>query len=220
MAKRFIDTEMFEDEWFSNLSKDGKLFFVYFITNCDHAGILKVNRKLITFQTDIKNIDTVINELGNSLVRVNEEYLFMPKFIKFQYPDFPKSTVKQQYSALKILISFGLYDDKTNSYIRVNKELNNYYDNVIVNDSVNVTKGKTLFRNSIYFDKAKFKEALPDWNKAKLLHYYESALNWSDSNGKGKIDWIATVKIWARKDEKEGKTFDVKQVNHNLQGTL
>lgn len=105
----------------------------------------------------------------------------------------------------------------TNSTVNDNVTVN-VNDNVINNK--NKTAGRCLFRNSIYFDKAKFKEALPDWNKAKLLHYYESALNWSDSNGKGKIDWIATVKIWARKDEKEGKTFDVKQVNHNLQGTL
>lgn len=99
------------------------------------------------------------------------------------------------------------------------KQKDSYKDNNKDNNKDN-KRSKTLFRNSIYFDKNKFKESLPDWNKAKLLHYYESALNWSDSNGEMKKDWIATVKIWARKDEKEGKTFDVKKVNPNLQGTL
>jgi hypothetical protein len=138
MSKRFIDSNLFNDEYFMSLSKDGKLFFIYFITNCDHAGILKLNKKLIQFQTDIECIETVIEELGNSLVTLKENTYFMPKYIKFQYPDFPKSNVKQQDSALKILISYGLFDVKTNSILTVSKELKDSYDNdnVIVNESL------------------------------------------------------------------------------------
>lgn len=80
----------------------------------------------------------------------------------------------------------------------------------IVEDRKSNSKGNTLFRNSIYFDKDKFKQALPEWSKTKLSHYYESALNWSDSNGEMKKDWIATVKTWARKDELDGKKFETK----------
>jgi hypothetical protein len=140
MSKRFIDTNLFNDDWFMDLSKDGKLFFVYFITNCDHAGILKLNKKLIEFQTKIKDLEIVIQELGKSLIRVRDNVFFMPKYINFQYPDFPKSNVKQQESALRILIEHGMYDQKTNSIVTVSKELNNSYDNdidnVIVIDSV------------------------------------------------------------------------------------
>ena len=59
MAKRFIDTLIFDDEWFCELSKDSKLFFIYFITKCDHAGILRFNKSLCKFQTGITNFDTV-----------------------------------------------------------------------------------------------------------------------------------------------------------------
>jgi len=37
MSKRFIDTNLFQDEWVNELSKDCKLFFIYHITTCDHA---------------------------------------------------------------------------------------------------------------------------------------------------------------------------------------
>ena len=85
-------------------------------------------------------------------------------------------------------------------------------DSVSDNDSVNVNDNNkivlskpTLFKDSVYFDKVKFKKVMPeDWNKEKLLYYYESALAWS-GEGKKKIDWVATIKTWARKDEKEGK---------------
>jgi hypothetical protein len=71
---------------------------------------------------------------------------------------------------------------------------------------------QTLFKNSIYFDKSKFKEAFPEWSTDKLKHYYESALDWSESKGKLMKDWKATIRGWARKDEQEGKvTFAIKK---------
>jgi hypothetical protein len=86
--------------------------------------------------------------------------------------------------------------------------------NVNVNDNVinNIDSKQTLFKNSIYFDKDKFKEAFPEWSVEKLKHYYDSALDWSDSKGKLMKDWKATIRGWARKDEQEGKIkFDVKK---------
>lgn len=120
MSKRFIDTGLFDDEWFMNLTQDGKLLWVYFITKCDHAGILRLNMKLCKVQTDIKNIDTVIKELGNRLVTVSEHLFFIPKFINYQYPGFPNSKVRQQQSAVEILTNYKLIDK---GIITVSKEL-------------------------------------------------------------------------------------------------
>ena len=136
MAKRFIDTNMFSDEWVHSLSKDGKLFFVYYITNCDHAGILKLNRSLCEFQTGLKNFDTLIKDFGNTLITVKENVFFMPRFIKFQYPKFPQSNVKQQDSAIKILKSYNLFNEESNSYVTLSKELVNSYVSDSVNDIV------------------------------------------------------------------------------------
>jgi len=129
MAKRFISTNLFDDDWFSELTKEGKLFFLYYITKCDHAGVLRLNSKLAEFQLKIKSIESVIQELGNCLVRVKEGVYFMPKFLKFQYPDFPKSNVKQQIGAIMILTELGIWDKELNSYLTVTKELPNSYDN-------------------------------------------------------------------------------------------
>ena len=69
---------------------------------------------------------------------------------------------------------------------------------------------KHLFSQSIYINKHKFKEALSDWNSEKLKYYYESLLTWSNEGNK-KIDWIATARQWASRDEKLGKLkFDSK----------
>jgi hypothetical protein len=66
-------------------------------------------------------------------------------------------------------------------------------------------KGKRVFfKDSKFYDKKTFAEALPEWTKEKLKYYYEALDAWS-SNGNKKIDWIKTAKTWASRDEKEGK---------------
>lgn len=120
MSKRFIDTGIFEDSWFMELSKDGKLLWIYMITRCDHAGIIEINKRLLEVHTDIKNFEAIVEELGNRCIRLCEELgnssssvgegliYFIPKFIEFQYPGFPKSNVNQQVSALKQIKKYHL----------------------------------------------------------------------------------------------------------------
>ena len=63
---------------------------------------------------------------------------------------------------------------------------------------------KVSFKDSLLFDKNEFKISFPDWTKEKLLYYYEQVLTWSNEGNK-KLDWKATVRTWASRDEKEGK---------------
>lgn len=84
------------------------------------------------------------------------------------------------------------------------KQKGSYKDKDKDNNKDNLLKPKKcFFKDSVYFDKNKFKEALSDWSKDKLAYYYESALTWSNEGNK-KIDWIATVKTWANRDLKKG----------------
>lgn len=128
MAKRFIDTELFNDNWFMELSISGKLLWVYCITTCDHAGILKLNPKLCQFQTGIKELPRVIQELGNRMVTVEQDLYFIPKFLLFQYPGFPKSGAPQQHGAIKILEKYQLFKD---GLLTLNKEYSNSIETVI-----------------------------------------------------------------------------------------
>ena len=112
MAKRFIDTEIFSDPWFMDLSVNAKLLYIYMITNCNHAGIIDINWKLAEFQTGIKQLsksyERLTKEYDNRIIRLRDSYYFIPKYISFQYPGFPKSKVRQQEGAIKILIEFNL----------------------------------------------------------------------------------------------------------------
>lgn len=63
---------------------------------------------------------------------------------------------------------------------------------------------KIFFNESEIFDKHKFKEVFNTWSNDKLLYYYDIVLTWSNEGNK-KIDWVATVRNWASRDEKEGR---------------
>jgi hypothetical protein len=138
MSKRFIDTGIFDDDWFMDLSKDGKLLWLYLITKCNHAGMIKINLKLCKVQTGINDILTVIKELDNRLVTVREQLYFIPKFIVFQYPGFPNSKAKAQQSAIEILKKYSLLDENN---LTVTQLLPNSYnkgnDNDYINDNDN-----------------------------------------------------------------------------------
>lgn len=204
MAKRFIDTNLFNDEWFMDLSKDAKLFYIYLITNCDHAGIIELNKKLCQFQTDIKDFERVRQELGNRLVTVQDNIYFLPKFIKFQYPNFPQSNVKQQESAIKILESYGLFAE---GCLTVSKDLAKDYDNDNVNDSVSVNDNKPNYKDFLAYAKQQeiFKDSMEYQLKAKYNQWVEN--NWKDGYNKPIKNWktkLQNVLVYFKNDNGKG----------------
>jgi hypothetical protein len=220
-----------------------------------------VNWKLAETLTGIKRLSkdfhSVVSELGERIVFIRDSYYFLPKFIKFQYPGFPKSNVRQQESAIKILVSFGLYDAELNSFLTLSKQLANPYDNDsdinILNKRIsNSNNNIAINSNAIYsnsnnssnsnssIEKKKYikeKEKLcllknsnvtievvaENFLKTKDLinadpdYYYNCALDWSDSNGKMKVDWMATIRNFVRRDIRDGK---MKQRKYQGLGSL
>lgn len=222
MAKRFIDTGLYDDDWFMELSKDAKLLWVYFITKCDHAGMLKMNEKLCKLQTSVKNIPETIKELGDRLLTVSEQLYFIPKFIEFQYPGFPKSGVRQQDSAIEILKRYNLFDENSlkikkelaNSYLTLNKELGKRYEHEHEHDNGN---GNGRKEKAEKIEKKKFIPPLmPDVISyfltngyteeaaRKAFNYYNEA-GWKDSRGNKIQNWKQKmIAVWF-KPENAGK---------------
>jgi len=203
MSKRFIDTGLFDDDWFMDLSKDAKLLWVYFITKCDHAGILKLNEKLCKVQTDIKDLNLIIKQLGNRLVTVSEHLFFIPKYIDFQYPGFPNSKVRQQQSAVDILVKYGLFDKEK---LTLNIQLDNCYEhdngNVIVNDNETVKKEK--YAEFIFLLPEEYEKLINQHGEKNTKTLIEILNNYKGSKGvKYKSDYL-TILNWvidrAKKD--------------------
>lgn len=69
MAKRFSDTEEWGQRWFLELSPESKNIWNYLKSNCDHAGIIKMDVGVIAMKIGYSKID-----LKKFLQEVNKDY--------------------------------------------------------------------------------------------------------------------------------------------------
>lgn len=87
MAKRFTDTEIWDKQWFMELSPKLKCFVKYVRDKCDLAGIWYPNYMLASvyigeqvFEDDLLAIDD-----GNQFERLKDGKIYCTGFIEFQY---------------------------------------------------------------------------------------------------------------------------------------
>ena len=85
MAKRFTDTEKWNDDWYFSLTNDYKAVWQWLLDNCNHAGICKRNIRLMNFMcnTNITEVE-LVKVMENRILIINNNW-FIPKFLKFQY---------------------------------------------------------------------------------------------------------------------------------------
>jgi len=220
MAKRFIDTGLFEDPWFMGLKKDAKILWIYLITKCDHAGIYEKNESLCKFQTGIDNFNETLKQLTNRCLTVNERYIFMPKFLNYQYPNFPNSEVRAQYSAIERLKKLDLIQTDENGLITLSKGLVNSYGHGTGNepDSGNDGKGgkggKT-WRNDfeIYLTglREAYKAILEDIEFMETQEKYYPTVNIKLSLEKVCKYYWATEEGWKKKKDSKSVNLDWKR---------
>ncbi len=82
MPKRFTATEKWTDPWFCGLTDNEKLFWLYLLDNCNHAGIWEPN--WFMFGVYVKNFKFNPAHFEGRIFIVGKKW-HIPKFIEFQY---------------------------------------------------------------------------------------------------------------------------------------
>mgnify|MGYP004520046427 CR=1 FL=1 len=88
MAKRFTDSNKFNDSWYRRLSPLHKVIWEYLLSECNHAGILKdLDLELMSFKigNTINQEDLELLKKDGRITFLSETVLYIPKFITFQY---------------------------------------------------------------------------------------------------------------------------------------
>jgi len=107
MAKRMTDSNKWEDPWFQDLPSKYKLFWLYLLDKCDHAGIWEVNFKNASFfigeHLEVSEVKRILSGRINFL---NDKYWLITKFIHFQYGGIKTDQVGR--SVMQILIKHDI----------------------------------------------------------------------------------------------------------------
>lgn len=111
MSKRFTETEKWKDPWFCELNETQKLFWVYLVDNCDHAGIWQVNWPLVRFH--IKGYKHDHTKFTDRILYISDNKWFIKKFIDFQYNGKLNPENRTHKSVLDILEKEGAYKGLT-----------------------------------------------------------------------------------------------------------
>jgi hypothetical protein len=118
MAKRYTDSEKWQDNWFTDLTNDQKIIWIYLLDHCDNAGIWKMNIKNLNYfcSTNI-SVEEFILIFNKRLTKLNEEQFLINKFCSFQYgPDFLNSKNKAVISALDKLTQVKVVEKLDSTY--------------------------------------------------------------------------------------------------------
>ena len=111
MAKRFIDTKIWDKQWFRQLEPRKKLLWLYITTKCDHAGIWDADFEAASFFIGEPVTDQDINWMKDKMIPVKsnngQKQYFFPSFVDYQY-GYLKETSKPHLSVRKRLIDKGL----------------------------------------------------------------------------------------------------------------
>lgn len=114
MSKRLTDTDIWEQDWYIDLSNEYKLVWNYIKDKCDNAGIWRPNKsllqKIIGKSINFDDFLMFVNTDGKERIKVLPSgRWFLKDFFIFQYGDQfnPKSPVHK--GALKALLSNGVH---------------------------------------------------------------------------------------------------------------
>jgi len=191
MAKRLTDSAKWDDPWFAELPSKYKLFYIYLLDECDHAGIWKVNFRKANFMIgETLEQAEVLRYMSDRVKRVDEAYWLVSKFIKFQYGSLKNDKVG--LSALAILKKHGLSEFIDASKEAPTKPLASPYqgakDKDKVMDMILDKEEEGIFAK---IESAKdYMELIPIWNEYRKTKGHYSNLY--------EIDVLQNA--WAKKD--------------------
>jgi hypothetical protein len=223
MAKKYIESDIFEREFFYNMNSSEKLFYLFCITRCDSIGILTLNRPLIETLLGIKiDLQSFLKKTDGNIIQLDKKRLFIPKWVKFQYGGFNQS--KQHETMAKKMTELS------ESFDFIRDEINSLYsDSIEYFKTLNRPSKDPLKRVKYkYKDKSKYKDKdkfivpslkeIIDYIKQKnykvdanQFYEYFTNSNWVDSKGNDVKNWKNKLMTWNKftKDEPKPEVYEI-----------
>jgi hypothetical protein len=201
MAKRMTDSEKWKKGFFRGLEPKYKLFWLYILDDCNHAGIWEADFEIASVRLNSKiNKDDVCRVFAHKIkVFDNGNKWFIPSFIKFQYGVLNDNSPTHR-SVIKIIDDYDVYNISDTNITNIEPD------------------AKPIIKRFIQPSIEEVKEYCNDRgsnvDSDKFFNFYESN-GWKVGKNKMK-DWRACVRTWEAntpKDKTGRKQLDNKDYN-------
>lgn len=195
MPKRMTSSDKWDKKWIRLLDPKYKLFWVYILDKCNHAGIWEVDLDHAEFQLGIEYDEKeLIETFKRKIVPIkNGVKWFIPKFIEFQYgqlnenvnPHKPVIALLRKYNLLGTL-KIGLINPKIDA-----KE----QDKEKAKD-----KGKEKKSEQLKKIKSNLNDLQKEFSDVNVKLEFEKWQDWMLSKNKTYIKYNSAFRNWLRSD--------------------
>jgi len=123
MAKRFHDTGIWDQDWFSELPPEYMMLWFYMLDKCCFAGIWKPNKKYVEFISgkaiDLEKALQLFNSNKERVLVLENGRWFLADFIVFQYGPRLNGNNRVHAAIAKALADNGVELDSIRGLIEV-----------------------------------------------------------------------------------------------------
>ncbi len=197
MAKRFIDTKIWEKAWFRRLTPKNKLLWVYILTKCDHAGIWDADWEAAEFFIGEKvTFKELPEQIQNKMkyIKGDDQY-FIPSFVDFQYGTLrenskPHLSVIKRLSEKSLINSFNTVKDKDKVIVKDKKirELEFKTESYSIAKALNPLISPVQVNNFIdYWTESNKNGKKMKFEMQKTFDIKRRLVKWRDNNNEWKV---------------------------------
>jgi len=202
MAKRMTDSDKWKKGFIRGLAPKYKLFWLYILDDCTHAGIWETDFEVASIRIGSKITEAEAVTVMASQIKIFDggNKWFIPSFIDFQYVNLNENSRVHQ-SVIKALDKYDVYNIEGISPVDVAG-----LPNEIKKPIIKRFKEPTVEEVHEYCNERKNKVCADTF-----IDFYESK-GWMIGKGKMK-DWRACVRTWEKntiKDKSGRKQLDNK----------
>lgn len=130
MAKRFVDTSLYDKPWFRKLPIKIKCLWEYLRLKCDIAGVIDLDIELASFQIGETITWDDLDHLKDQIIIIDETKVVLIDFIKFQYGQLSESC-KPHKSVIELVNKYNLKERVNEPFVKGiqrDKEKDKYKD--------------------------------------------------------------------------------------------
>ena len=180
-----------------------KLFWIYLLTDCDHAGIWDVDVERASFQIGVElDESTILKTFNRKIVPFKDGKWFVPKFVDYQYGELNEK-VNAHKSVIKLLTKYGLYVD---NQLLPNSSATVKVNNLTVKDKDKdkdkvKDKDKESKKSQLLSIEIQLTELQKDFKNKDVKVEYEKWKDYMLSRGKTYKNYSAAFRNWLRNDQ-------------------